>query len=249
MTLRTRRGTEAQRLTITPLEGEPIYTTDTKKLYIGDGITVGGIEVTDAENLPFLPSTEALYKLNVDSSGDGTWVEDLLPDPTTGTATQIIEINSTTDGYRIVDKPSGGGGSSFSIAYCKSFNPSGTNSSTILGFNSFEIVDNDYAFVSNELIIATAGRYKISIEGRVGVSSQANSRTGTISLQLDTGSGYTNLFTQSANANNVDTGIFNHFEVEVIANTTSKLRLSLSSSTGDNTNTGLVQGNFLIEKI
>ena len=76
MTLRTRRGTEAQRLTITPLEGEPIYTTDTKKLYIGDGTTVGGVEVTDAENLPQLPSLEDTYVLNVDSSGDGTWIAD-----------------------------------------------------------------------------------------------------------------------------------------------------------------------------
>jgi hypothetical protein len=42
MALRLRRGTDAERLLITPLEGELIYTTDTKKLYIGDGITVGG---------------------------------------------------------------------------------------------------------------------------------------------------------------------------------------------------------------
>ena len=42
MALRLRRGTDAERLLITPLEGELIYTTDTKKLYVGDGITVGG---------------------------------------------------------------------------------------------------------------------------------------------------------------------------------------------------------------
>jgi hypothetical protein len=42
MALRLRRGTDAERLLITPLEGELIYTTDTKKLYVGDGITLGG---------------------------------------------------------------------------------------------------------------------------------------------------------------------------------------------------------------
>lgn len=42
MALKIRRGLEADRLTITPADGEFIYTTDGKKLYIGDGATVGG---------------------------------------------------------------------------------------------------------------------------------------------------------------------------------------------------------------
>lgn len=46
MALRLRRGTDAERLLITPLEGELIYTTDTKLLYVGDGATVGGTLVT-----------------------------------------------------------------------------------------------------------------------------------------------------------------------------------------------------------
>jgi hypothetical protein len=45
MPLRLRRGTEADRTSITPVQGEPIYTTDTKKLFIGDGTTAGGVEV------------------------------------------------------------------------------------------------------------------------------------------------------------------------------------------------------------
>jgi hypothetical protein len=45
MALRLRRGTDAERGTITPLSGELIYTTDTKKLYAGDGTTVGGVLV------------------------------------------------------------------------------------------------------------------------------------------------------------------------------------------------------------
>lgn len=42
MALRLRRGTNAQRQTLTPVDGELIYTTDTKRLYVGDGTTVGG---------------------------------------------------------------------------------------------------------------------------------------------------------------------------------------------------------------
>lgn len=48
MALRLRRGTNAERLLVTPLEGELIYTTDTKILYIGDGVTQGGLQVTGA---------------------------------------------------------------------------------------------------------------------------------------------------------------------------------------------------------
>lgn len=46
MALQVRRGTNAQRLLITPLPGELIYTTDTKNVYVGDGITLGGILVS-----------------------------------------------------------------------------------------------------------------------------------------------------------------------------------------------------------
>lgn len=45
MPLKFRRGVAADRTTITPAQGEPIYTTDTKKMYIGDGSTAGGVEV------------------------------------------------------------------------------------------------------------------------------------------------------------------------------------------------------------
>ncbi len=48
MALRLRRGTNAERQLITPAEGELIYTTDTKGLYIGDGTTAGGNVVQGA---------------------------------------------------------------------------------------------------------------------------------------------------------------------------------------------------------
>jgi hypothetical protein len=45
MALRLRRGTDAERLTITPQIGELIYVTDTNELWVGDG-NVGGILVS-----------------------------------------------------------------------------------------------------------------------------------------------------------------------------------------------------------
>lgn len=42
MALQIRRGTAAQRTSVTPAEGELLYTTDTKLVYVGDGATAGG---------------------------------------------------------------------------------------------------------------------------------------------------------------------------------------------------------------
>ena len=49
MAFKIRRGLNAERLAITPEIGEPIWATDTKKLWIGDGVTAGGI-AADAES-------------------------------------------------------------------------------------------------------------------------------------------------------------------------------------------------------
>jgi hypothetical protein len=65
MALRLRRGTDAERLLITPADGEMIWTTDTQELYVGDGTTVGGIRITGALN----DSPEALTRnLDLDSN-------------------------------------------------------------------------------------------------------------------------------------------------------------------------------------
>lgn len=59
--LQLRRGTEAERVQITPLEGEPIYTTDSKKLYVGDGQTVGGNEIISADTPQLNPRGMARF--------------------------------------------------------------------------------------------------------------------------------------------------------------------------------------------
>lgn len=59
MALRFRRGTAAERVAggFTPVIGEPIYETDTKKLYVGDGSTVGGVSVIGTLNTTDLLDT------------------------------------------------------------------------------------------------------------------------------------------------------------------------------------------------
>ena len=71
MSLQIRRGTEAQRAGITFDLGEIVYTTDSKKLYIGDGGTAGGINVLASAagtGLTWNPSTGTL-NFNGDLSG------------------------------------------------------------------------------------------------------------------------------------------------------------------------------------
>ena len=46
MALQLRRGTDDERLAVTFADGELVYTTDTKKLYVGDGATAGGNSIT-----------------------------------------------------------------------------------------------------------------------------------------------------------------------------------------------------------
>lgn len=50
MALQIRRGTNAERLTITPLQGELIFTTDTQKVFVGDGTTLGGVAISTDTN-------------------------------------------------------------------------------------------------------------------------------------------------------------------------------------------------------
>lgn len=47
-TIQFRRGTDAERATIVFNQGEPVWTTDTKILYIGDGSTLGGNVVSNS---------------------------------------------------------------------------------------------------------------------------------------------------------------------------------------------------------
>jgi hypothetical protein len=68
MPLQFRRGTNAERLTITPSAGEPIWTTNTNLLYIGDGTTVGGLQVVGA--LPSTGTFTSLTVTNLHFSGD-----------------------------------------------------------------------------------------------------------------------------------------------------------------------------------
>ena len=63
MSLRIRRGTNSERLTKTFDQGELAWTTDTEKLYVGDGVTLGGkniIQSSAGTGFVFNSTTQAL---------------------------------------------------------------------------------------------------------------------------------------------------------------------------------------------
>ena len=77
MALQVRRGTNAERLGITPAEGELIYTIDTKQLYVGDGTTAGGnasiagtIDSLLADSTPQLGGTLDLNSNDITGTGN-----------------------------------------------------------------------------------------------------------------------------------------------------------------------------------
>ena len=78
MTLQFRRGTDAERQTITPAAGEPIWTTDTTQLYVGDGITPGGVAVGSGGGSISTITNQALFTTssvefaNLTIQNDGT---------------------------------------------------------------------------------------------------------------------------------------------------------------------------------
>ena len=73
MALQIRRGTDAERLSITPQEGEPIFAIDTKEFFIGDGTTQGGVLVSGTlvnETTPRLGTDLDLNSNNIVGTGN-----------------------------------------------------------------------------------------------------------------------------------------------------------------------------------
>jgi hypothetical protein len=81
MSLTIRRGTNGQRLTTTLSLGEIAYTTDTQKLYVGDGSTAGGNNILATSAGTGLVWNAVTQRLDANATGGGlnNIVEDISP--------------------------------------------------------------------------------------------------------------------------------------------------------------------------
>ena len=165
MTLRFRRGTDSDRsdaVTATEAEwenGEPVWISDTKKLYVGDGSTQGGVLVnpsitldTTAEN-----DSEAVETVIVERSRSAYEAEDGTVDLRTANNFTIAANSSTTvtfvsdslandisdgqSGYIIITAGSGGSAS---------ISPSSTAPITFVptGSNPISVAASETGFIS-----------------------------------------------------------------------------------------------------
>jgi hypothetical protein len=125
MAFRLRRGTDAERLIITPEEGELIYTTDSKKIFVGDGTTLGGNAV-DTTSLINLESE--LGNLSIDSFGD------VNSDSTVPSDGDVLAYDAGTGDWR-AQAQSGGGGAT-AISDLTDVDTTGLLNDDVLVFNS-----------------------------------------------------------------------------------------------------------------
>lgn len=103
--VQVRRGTDADRGTMVLASGELGWTTDTKKLYVGDGATYGGIDIADAEKttsgtfgvgrVPILPTDRYGSAVLVD--GSRAMTGDLVIGNYTGPA-RVLSLRATNNG-------------------------------------------------------------------------------------------------------------------------------------------------------
>jgi len=95
-----RRGKDSERRTIVFDQGEPAYTSDTERLFIGDGITLGGVPLS-IQNYGFVNQLSGNY-LNTNLSLtafqllSGSQIGDIVYDQAT---TNIWAVTSSTYGY------------------------------------------------------------------------------------------------------------------------------------------------------
>lgn len=100
MAFKTRQGTEAQRLllsgTSTPASGEPLWVTDYKKYYMGDGVTVGGIFIGPGVASGTSVLFDVITCTTLITTGSSVWTPSLHATAMTATSITTTGITAST---------------------------------------------------------------------------------------------------------------------------------------------------------
>ena len=111
MALQIRRGTNAERQLFTPLQGELVFTTDTKKLYVGDGTTAGGVAV---DTLSGGDDTNTTYTISAETVSGGanlrlTGSDSSVDNVTLAAGANVTVTRSDANTITIASTATGGG--------------------------------------------------------------------------------------------------------------------------------------------
>jgi hypothetical protein len=111
MALQIRRGTNAERQLFTPLQGELVFTTDTKKLYVGDGSTAGGVAV---DSLSGGGDTNTTYTISAETVSGGanlrlTGSDSSVDNVTLAAGSNVTVTRSDANTITIASTATGGG--------------------------------------------------------------------------------------------------------------------------------------------
>jgi len=180
------RGLEANRLSVTPAAGEPLWTTDEKILYVGDGSTAGGIPVggftvSDGSN-----NTYIVGGGTVTFSDDNSFLR-VSESSGTVTSTLFIETGATatsealtaTDEMIIKDvsdttQDASGTMKSTTMSEISTFVLSGVTDN----FNRFQTIAGD----SGTDIVAANNNETVTFTGGTGISVATDDITNTVTI-------------------------------------------------------------------
>ena len=193
MALRFRRGTQAERddVSFIPESGEPVWTTDTQKLYIGDGTTSGGVLVTGASGGGSTPGID-----------DNSSVVVLTLDNFTSTFTNDVEIDGAdlvmsggsitgTTSINILGNITGSGTIAGNIANLGSLNvTAGISAGGVINAPLFAGDHLGSVFADDSSVIIDAINRTISINqiqplGGIDIINQIPAQSTTVNLQTD----------------------------------------------------------------
>ena len=157
MALLLRRGLETDRLSFTPEEGELIYVTDTKLIYVGDGVTAGG-NLLSGGNSPGTPTYALTRSSATVSEGASVTITLTTTNVNNGTS---VPYTITGTGITAADLGLGSLAGSFTVS---------SNSASLV-IN----VANDFTTEGTETFTVTLNSITPSVTVSVGITDSSTS--------------------------------------------------------------------------
>jgi len=177
MALRLRRGTNAERTAITPEAGELVYTTDTKKVYVGDGSTTGGNIVSGQNDIvddgsPQLGGDLDLNGNNITGTGNiditGTITATGNINLGDGAGGDVLSIGGVLSGNLIADAPDAYTIGSSAVRYAGGF------------FNELTVTGNMTADSIQADLIGNDSTVMVNVETNIFTGAFAGNVTGNV---------------------------------------------------------------------